>query len=104
MVFRVRHRKESGILISCCIAATFPIILAMNMFPVSCASSVNIMVLIALFPQVGTRVFFWNGAGQTVYGTVQQAMRTADGTAVLNIRIDTTGQIVTLPAASVTKV
>ncbi|KAJ6547062.1 hypothetical protein B0H19DRAFT_1266017 [Mycena capillaripes] len=54
-----------------------------------------------MFPQ-GTRVFYWNGAGQTVYGTVQQVARTADGTIVVNIRTDS-GQTVALPASSVTK-
>ncbi|KAJ7445706.1 hypothetical protein B0H11DRAFT_1930404 [Mycena galericulata] len=48
------------------------------------------------FP-AGTRIFYWNGAGQTVYGTVQRAARAADGTVVLEIRLDATGGIITLP-------
>ncbi|KAJ7854389.1 hypothetical protein B0H14DRAFT_3136566 [Mycena olivaceomarginata] len=35
-----------------------------------------------------TRVFYWNGAGQTVYGTVKQMAHTGDGTMVVNIRND----------------
>jgi len=55
-----------------------------------------------MFP-AGTRVFYWNGAGQTVYGTVQQVARAADGTVIVNIRTES-GQNVSLPATSVNKV
>ncbi|KAJ7757857.1 hypothetical protein B0H14DRAFT_2976362 [Mycena olivaceomarginata] len=46
----------------------------------------------------GTRVFYWNGAGQTVYGTVQQVAHMEDGSMVVNIR-DDNGQTVGLPAS-----
>lgn len=52
---------------------------------------------------VGTHVCFWDGAGQTVYGTVRQVVRGADGTVYLEIAT-TTGRSVTLPAAAVQKV
>ncbi|KAJ7776082.1 hypothetical protein B0H14DRAFT_2964256 [Mycena olivaceomarginata] len=55
-----------------------------------------------MFPP-GTRVFYWNGAGQTVYGTVKQMAHTGDGTMVVNIRNDN-GETVDLPASSVHKV
>ncbi|KAK7015094.1 hypothetical protein R3P38DRAFT_1435537 [Favolaschia claudopus] len=55
-----------------------------------------------MFPN-GTRVFYWNAAGQTIYGTVQSSQRAADGTLILGIRTDG-GTTVSLPAANVTKV
>ncbi|KAJ7724082.1 hypothetical protein DFH07DRAFT_971350 [Mycena maculata] len=55
------------------------------------------------FP-AGTRVFYWNGAGQAVYGVVQRIARAADGSIVVEIRLEGTGQVITLPASSVTKV
>ncbi|KAJ7261325.1 hypothetical protein B0H12DRAFT_1069494 [Mycena haematopus] len=45
-----------------------------------------------MFP-VGTRVFFWNGNGATVYGTIQQVQRAADGTTIVNIKTDAGAQI-----------
>ncbi|KAJ7502684.1 hypothetical protein B0H11DRAFT_1989647 [Mycena galericulata] len=51
----------------------------------------------------GTRVSYWNGAGETVTGTVQRSARGADGTLVLEIRLDTTGSLITLPATSVSR-
>ncbi|KAJ7856850.1 hypothetical protein B0H14DRAFT_2752241, partial [Mycena olivaceomarginata] len=50
-----------------------------------------------------TRVFYWNGAGQMVYGMVQQVAHMEDGSMVVNIR-DDNGQTVGLPASSVQKV
>ncbi|KAJ7772765.1 hypothetical protein B0H14DRAFT_2966136 [Mycena olivaceomarginata] len=55
-----------------------------------------------MFPP-GTRVFYWNGAEQTVYGTVKQVAQTGDGTMVVNICNDN-GESVDLPASSVHKV
>ncbi|KAJ7734182.1 hypothetical protein DFH07DRAFT_845000 [Mycena maculata] len=55
------------------------------------------------FP-AGTRVAYWNGAGEMVYGTVQRSGRSRDGTMLLEIRLETSGQAITLPSASVTKV
>ncbi|KAJ6526737.1 hypothetical protein B0H19DRAFT_1196897 [Mycena capillaripes] len=60
------------------------------------------MTMLPVFPP-GTRVHYWNGAGQKVYGTLQQEARTADGTIVCNIRTDS-GQTVALPASSITVV
>ncbi|KAJ7657302.1 hypothetical protein DFH06DRAFT_1197925 [Mycena polygramma] len=54
------------------------------------------------FP-TGTRVTYWNAAGQVVYGTVQRASKTLDGTLVVEVREDS-GKLITLPATSVTKV
>ncbi|KAJ7804475.1 hypothetical protein B0H14DRAFT_2883840, partial [Mycena olivaceomarginata] len=53
----------------------------------------------------GTKVFYWNGAGQTVhvYGTVQQVEHMEDGAMVVKVR-DDNGQTVALPANSVHKV
>ncbi|KAI5981615.1 hypothetical protein EDD15DRAFT_2203726 [Pisolithus albus] len=46
----------------------------------------NILALNA-YPN-GTRVFFWNAAGDIKYGTVQSTSRLADGTQVVVINID----------------
>ncbi|KAJ7875156.1 hypothetical protein B0H14DRAFT_2716656 [Mycena olivaceomarginata] len=54
-----------------------------------------------MFPP-GTRVFYWNGAGQTVYGTVEQVAHMEDGSMVVNIR-DDNGQTVGLPYADAFK-
>ncbi|KAJ7502674.1 hypothetical protein B0H11DRAFT_1989605 [Mycena galericulata] len=54
------------------------------------------------FP-AGTRVFYWNNAGQSVYGTVQRAARGADGELVVEIKVDATGSIITIPARAVTR-
>ncbi|TFK76590.1 hypothetical protein BDN72DRAFT_891621 [Pluteus cervinus] len=54
------------------------------------------------FP-AGTRVFFWGANAQIVYGVVQSTSRLPDGTQVLVI-LDQSGQTLSLPAASVTKV
>ncbi|KAJ7882192.1 hypothetical protein B0H14DRAFT_2703934 [Mycena olivaceomarginata] len=51
----------------------------------------------------GTRVFYWNGAGQTVYGTVKKVAQTGDGTMVVNI-CNKNDESVDLPASSVHKV
>ncbi|KAJ7731315.1 hypothetical protein DFH07DRAFT_847414, partial [Mycena maculata] len=53
------------------------------------------------FP-TGTRVFFWDGQGQTVRGTVERISRAADGTVFLDVKEDG-GRTVSMPAASVTK-
>ncbi|KAJ7790344.1 hypothetical protein B0H14DRAFT_3570330 [Mycena olivaceomarginata] len=45
-----------------------------------------------MFPR-GTKVFYWNGTGQTVYGTVQQVEHMEDGTMVVKVR-DDNGQTV----------
>ncbi|KAJ7797113.1 hypothetical protein B0H14DRAFT_3549138 [Mycena olivaceomarginata] len=55
------------------------------------------------FGLAGTKVFYWNGAGQTVYGTVQQVEHMEDGAMVVKVR-DDNGQTVALPANSVHKV
>ncbi|KAJ7504816.1 hypothetical protein B0H11DRAFT_447537 [Mycena galericulata] len=52
----------------------------------------------------GTRIFYWNIAGQMVFGTVQRMMRGADGTPVLEVKLDATGGLITLAAASVSRV
>ncbi|KAJ7349200.1 hypothetical protein DFH08DRAFT_959372 [Mycena albidolilacea] len=52
-----------------------------------------------MFP-AGTRVFYWNGAGATVYGTVERAARAADGTVIVDIKKDD-GQRISLPYANV---
>ncbi|KAJ7504826.1 hypothetical protein B0H11DRAFT_2221024 [Mycena galericulata] len=44
----------------------------------------------------GTRVFYFNGAGQTVYGTVQRTMNT-DGNSLVEVKVDTTGTMIILP-------
>ncbi|KAJ7093242.1 hypothetical protein C8R44DRAFT_815954 [Mycena epipterygia] len=54
------------------------------------------------FP-AGTRVWFWNGSGQPIYGSVTSSTRSADGTVLLTITTDS-GQRVSLPASSVAKV
>ncbi|KAJ7603239.1 hypothetical protein DFH06DRAFT_1256624 [Mycena polygramma] len=54
------------------------------------------------FP-TGTRITYWNAAGQVVYGTVQRASKIPDGTLVVEVREDS-GKLITLPATSVTKV
>ncbi|KAK7002190.1 hypothetical protein R3P38DRAFT_3367463 [Favolaschia claudopus] len=51
----------------------------------------------------GTRVFYWNSAGQTVYATVQSVETTKDGTVIVSLKEDT-GNTILLPAKSVTKV
>ncbi|KAJ7635389.1 hypothetical protein FB45DRAFT_1026271 [Roridomyces roridus] len=51
--------------------------------------------------QSGMRVFFWDGKGQTVCGTVQGVSRATDGTVVLSVRQDS-GRMINVPAASVT--
>ncbi|KAJ7502678.1 hypothetical protein B0H11DRAFT_2274793 [Mycena galericulata] len=48
------------------------------------------------FP-AGTRVFYFNGAGQTVYGTVQRTMMNADGNSLVEVKVDTTGAMIILP-------
>ncbi|KAF7358049.1 Pleiotropic drug resistance ABC transporter protein [Mycena venus] len=48
----------------------------------------------------GTRVLYWDGAGQAVYGTIQQVASAPDGTLICSIKTDS-GQSITLPAASV---
>ncbi|KAJ7731313.1 hypothetical protein DFH07DRAFT_847404 [Mycena maculata] len=53
------------------------------------------------FP-AGTCVFFWDGKGQTVRGTVERISRAADGTVFLDVKEDG-GRTVSMPAASVTK-
>ncbi|KAK7001563.1 hypothetical protein R3P38DRAFT_3049762 [Favolaschia claudopus] len=55
-----------------------------------------------MFP-VGTRCFYWNAAGQTVYGTVQNAIQTVQGTPIVTLRTDG-GATVHLPQRNVTKV
>ncbi|KAJ7929222.1 hypothetical protein B0H13DRAFT_1964345 [Mycena leptocephala] len=52
-----------------------------------------------MFPP-GTRIFYWNGANQAVYGTIQTVARTQDGTVVVNIR-DDSGRTITLPYVDV---
>ncbi|KAJ7831531.1 hypothetical protein B0H14DRAFT_2804584 [Mycena olivaceomarginata] len=54
-----------------------------------------------MFPP-GTRVFYWNGTGQMVYGTVQQVAHMEDGSIVVNIR-DDNGRTVDLPYADAFK-
>nr|GAT59641.1 predicted protein [Mycena chlorophos] len=51
----------------------------------------------------GTRVFWWDGQGNTVYGTVRTVSRGADNTVYLDINRDS-GGAVRLPASSVQKV
>ncbi|KAF8169673.1 hypothetical protein K438DRAFT_2023241 [Mycena galopus ATCC 62051] len=51
----------------------------------------------------GTRVFYWNNAGQAVYATVEAVQRKQDGTVVVSLKLDD-GQSISLPAKSVTKV
>ncbi|KAJ7074270.1 hypothetical protein C8F01DRAFT_1242531 [Mycena amicta] len=55
------------------------------------------------FPQPGTRVFYWDGAGKTVYGTVQTVARSSDGTVIVDIRNDN-GTSIRLPATVIQKV
>ncbi|KAJ7809350.1 hypothetical protein B0H13DRAFT_2385277 [Mycena leptocephala] len=47
------------------------------------------------FP-AGTRVSYWNSAGQAVYGTVQRVYRTSDGTVVVDVKEDS-GKSIALP-------
>ncbi|KAI5895453.1 uncharacterized protein SCHCODRAFT_02699348 [Schizophyllum commune H4-8] len=53
--------------------------------------------------RVGDRVWYWDGASRTVYGTVTAIERLADGTQVLVITRDHGGQM-SLPADTVTKI
>ncbi|KAJ7875897.1 hypothetical protein B0H14DRAFT_2715084 [Mycena olivaceomarginata] len=54
-----------------------------------------------MFPR-GTKVFYWNGAGQTVYGTVQQVEHMEDGAMVVKV-CDDNGQTIALPYADTFK-
>ncbi|KAJ7232648.1 hypothetical protein B0H12DRAFT_1145032 [Mycena haematopus] len=54
------------------------------------------------FP-TGTRVYFWNNAGKVVYATVEEVATKPDGTVVVSLK-DDSGQTISLPAKSVTKV
>ncbi|KAJ7470274.1 hypothetical protein FB451DRAFT_330979 [Mycena latifolia] len=83
MVFkRLSLRNKSNTPAFCCNCSSETAILAMNTFP------------------AGTRVFYWAGGGQAVYGVVQRTTRGADGTVYVVI---STGpnQSVTLPAVAV---
>ncbi|KAJ7153036.1 hypothetical protein C8R43DRAFT_452243 [Mycena crocata] len=51
----------------------------------------------------GTRVSYWNAAGDTVYGTVQRAYRTPDGSTIVSLKRDGSGMLIELPALSLTK-
>ncbi|KAI3998139.1 hypothetical protein EV121DRAFT_297810 [Schizophyllum commune] len=53
--------------------------------------------------RVHDRIWYWNGASRTVFGTVVAIERLADGTQLLIIQRDTGGRV-SLPADTVTKV
>ncbi|KAI5836478.1 hypothetical protein K523DRAFT_225487 [Schizophyllum commune Tattone D] len=53
--------------------------------------------------QINDRVWFWDGASRTVFGTVHAIARLADGTQLVTIARDTGGEV-TLPADTVTRV
>ncbi|KAF7345420.1 hypothetical protein MVEN_01560000 [Mycena venus] len=47
--------------------------------------------------EMGTRVFYWNGSGQAVYGTVQSLGRANDGTVIAEVKQQDNGQTISLP-------
>ncbi|KAF9483855.1 hypothetical protein BDN70DRAFT_873239 [Pholiota conissans] len=55
------------------------------------------------FP-AGTRVFYWTSQGDVTYAVVQSSHRLADGTQILNLKVEGSNETATLPAAGVTKV
>lgn len=52
----------------------------------------------------GTRVFFWDAYGHIKYGTVERTGRLADGTQVVDIKLDDNKGGLSLPVSSVSKV
>jgi len=55
------------------------------------------------FPQIGTRLFWWDVNGSVKYGTVIGTARMVDMTMVVEIKEDGAG-IISLPVSSVSKV
>jgi hypothetical protein len=55
------------------------------------------------FPQIGTRLFWWDVNGSVKYGTTVGTARMVDGTMLVEIQQDG-AVIITLPVSSVSKV